>query len=318
MSFGPIEKYRAMYNRNSNSPVYAPLADSYRRVGDLKMAMQILKNGLEIFPGDIKGKVVLAKCWVDCENFEKAYDTLSPYLEKSSLNLSFLNTFFEICEALDKTEESSDVLEKIVFLSPGSKWALDKLTELRTPSNLSSGEFTQEVEKSREIDDQEINESWKCVSIFEDENLVCPGQRVIDTPLEKNTPLKLNLPEVTSFDQPEEAGEEDLQNSEIMSLSLIRIYFDQGLTDQAIDLLDQYEHLKGTSEKSVELRELVNSKTSRVLSKKESRSKKLENRMLSDAVIKGQKKLAQIKGPDKKKKLQELLESFSSFYSSQL
>ena len=56
-----IEKYK----RAPDSRLFAPLADAYRKNGEVDMAIEILEKGIERIPDYASAHVILGKCYND-------------------------------------------------------------------------------------------------------------------------------------------------------------------------------------------------------------------------------------------------------------
>ena len=74
-----IEKCERILKENSNSQVFAALADAYRSKGDLDQAFRVCRQGLRLHPEYGPGHLVMAKI-----NFErKMFDWAEQELEEA-------------------------------------------------------------------------------------------------------------------------------------------------------------------------------------------------------------------------------------------
>ncbi|MBD3317314.1 MAG: tetratricopeptide repeat protein, partial [Chitinivibrionales bacterium] len=59
---------------NPRSLVFSRLADSYRKKGDVQRAIDICVEGLENNPRYVTGRIILARCYLEQENFQNAIE----------------------------------------------------------------------------------------------------------------------------------------------------------------------------------------------------------------------------------------------------
>ena len=83
-----LTKYAYLYEKNPKSRVFAPLAETYRKLGMLDEAMRILREGIKNHPSYTLGYIVLAHCYYDIQNYELAYNTIRPFTAKNLENLT--------------------------------------------------------------------------------------------------------------------------------------------------------------------------------------------------------------------------------------
>ena len=53
-----LTKYKYLYEKNPRSKVFAPLAETYRKLGMYKEGIQILRDGIKIHPSYTLGYIV--------------------------------------------------------------------------------------------------------------------------------------------------------------------------------------------------------------------------------------------------------------------
>ena len=74
-----LTKYTLQYQKKPKSRVFAPLAETYRKLGMRDESLKILRQGLKYHPTYTLGYIVLANVYFDQQNFELAYNTLRPF-----------------------------------------------------------------------------------------------------------------------------------------------------------------------------------------------------------------------------------------------
>ena len=114
-------KYQADYEKNPRSRVFAPLAETYRKLGMTDKAMEILSQGIRFHPNYVMGYLGLAFCYFDLRQYSLAYNTLKPLVETSRDNIRLQKLFAEICLELGYKEESLDTFKYLLFINPRDK-----------------------------------------------------------------------------------------------------------------------------------------------------------------------------------------------------
>lgn len=119
-----------MYKKNPRSRVFAPLAESFRKLGMLEDAYKILKDGIRNHPNYTLGYIVLANCYYDEGKFELTYNTLRPIINKNADNISLQKVFAQACIHLGHLEEALDTFKYLLFLNPKDKFFAEQVKRL--------------------------------------------------------------------------------------------------------------------------------------------------------------------------------------------
>ena len=125
-----LAKYFSMYKKNPRSKVFAPLAESYRKLGMLDDALKILKDGIRNHPNYTLGYIVLAHCYFDQGKFELTYNTLRPIVSQNADNISLQKVFAQSCMNLGYLEEALDTYKYLLFMNPRDKFFTDQVKKL--------------------------------------------------------------------------------------------------------------------------------------------------------------------------------------------
>jgi tetratricopeptide (TPR) repeat protein len=125
-----LAKYFAMYKKNPSSKVFAPLAESYRKLGMIDDAFKILKEGIRHHPQYTLGYIVLANCYYDQEKFELTYNTLRPIITQNGDNISLQKIFAQACIHLGYLEEALDTYKYLLFMNPREKFFATQVKKL--------------------------------------------------------------------------------------------------------------------------------------------------------------------------------------------
>lgn len=104
------------YDRARDSRLFAPLADAYRKSGDVDKAIEILDRGLEKMPHYASAHVILGKCYYDKGATERAKAEFLRVLELDGENLVALKFMGDISLAEDKRSEAAEFYRRILSI----------------------------------------------------------------------------------------------------------------------------------------------------------------------------------------------------------
>lgn len=125
-----LAKYFSMYKKNPRSKVFAPLAESFRKLGMIDDALKILKEGIRSHPNYTLGYIVLAHCYYDLEKYELTYNTLRPIISQNADNISLQKIFAQACIHLGHLEEALDTYKYLLFMNPQDKFFAEQVKKL--------------------------------------------------------------------------------------------------------------------------------------------------------------------------------------------
>ncbi len=125
-----IIKYETILGRDPRSRVFAPLAESYRKIGLIDKALGILKQGVRYNPEYVMGYLGLAACYVDEGQDQLAYSTLRPIVEANRDNLKLQRLFAEVCMKLELHAEALDTYKYLLFINPRDQSSAERVKEL--------------------------------------------------------------------------------------------------------------------------------------------------------------------------------------------
>ncbi len=120
------------YNRARDSRLFAPLADAYRKNGDIDTAIEVLERGLEKMPQYASAHVILAKCYYDKGATERAKAEFRRVLELDAENLVALKFMGDILLAEDKRPEAAECYRKILAVDPSNADVARALKEMES------------------------------------------------------------------------------------------------------------------------------------------------------------------------------------------
>lgn len=255
-----------MYEKNPRSRVFAPLAESYRKLGLVDEAFKVLKNGLKYHPDYSLGHLVLAHCYYDQGKFQLVYETLKPLLSKNMDNIQMQRIFAEAAIELGHLEEALDTYKYLLFLNPQDKVFAQEVKKLeddlqvglkqlssqqliKTPQDqpieTSEDDWVQvdfaRTERVNEVEDQylpteELEEDAWTMNRPDDKIVSIKAESVHDKKLEDD----FYADEFEELGDIEEINAQEIAtDSPIISHTLIDLYCAQEYFDKAIELLEK-------------------------------------------------------------------------------
>lgn len=279
-----LAKYFNMYKKNPRSRVFAPLAESFRKLGMLDDAYKILKDGIRNHPNYTLGYIVLAHCYYDEQKYELTYNTLRPIIAQNADNISLQKIFAQACIHLGHLEEALDTYKYLLFMNPKDKFFAQEVKRLE--DDLLVGHKKLSLEQLIEApgllpisQPESIDDDWVQVDFNKTQPQVVEEKKVLtedapneedqwvmklQSPLEEHPILKNEIAERSLeddfyADEFEEEGDIDEMNESsissdtpIVSHTLIDLYCAQHYYDKAIELLEKILELNPADIPSIE------------------------------------------------------------------
>jgi tetratricopeptide (TPR) repeat protein len=121
------------YNRERDSRAFAPLADAYRKQGDVAKAIELLEQGLERFPQYASAHVILGKCFYDTGGTERAKAEFRRVLELDAENMVALKFLGDILLAEERREEAAECYRRLLAIDPRNEDAARALKDMQHP-----------------------------------------------------------------------------------------------------------------------------------------------------------------------------------------
>lgn len=275
-----LAKYYGMYKKNPRSKVFAPLAESFRKLGMLDDAFKILKEGIRNHPNYPLGIIVLAHCYYDQQKYELAYNALKPIVPKNADNISMQKIFGQCCLHLGHLEEALDTYKYLLFMSPKDKYFAEQVKKLEDDLMVGHKRLNLDQLVRAPVDAQtpSMEDDWVQVDfnrrpekVAEPEKLPqsepLPDEWVMKKPdlsehpiLKKEEVLKRDLEDEYYSDEFEqEFGNIEEVNAPSMSIetplvshTLIDLYCGQQYYDKAVELLEKILELNPQDQASID------------------------------------------------------------------
>lgn len=113
-----LERYLKIYQENPDSRVFAPLADIYRRLGRLREAEEICREGIRRHPYYAGGRVALAHVLLDKEELDGALEEAEAVVTYYPDNLLARKILIRTLGKLGEKEKALRELDALKFMAP--------------------------------------------------------------------------------------------------------------------------------------------------------------------------------------------------------
>ena len=127
-----IEKLEKRWLENPKGRNFAPLADAYRKAGELDRALDLCKAGLELHPDYVSAHIVFGRCLMDQKNDPGASEVFRKVLALDPENVLALKILAEIAERGTRYDEAVDWLTRLLSADPMNGDAAEALTRARS------------------------------------------------------------------------------------------------------------------------------------------------------------------------------------------
>ncbi len=167
-----LTKYKYLYEKNPRSKVFAPLAETYRKLGMLPEATKILRDGIKIHPTYVLAYIVLGNIYYDEGHYELAYSTVRGFVALNLENIALQKLFGKVCLELSKYDEALDTYKMMLLINPKDEDIIEKVQTLESKLNYSVI-IENEVVKAEDMFDDEddwVQVDFNKKSIIQEKN----------------------------------------------------------------------------------------------------------------------------------------------------
>lgn len=215
-----IEKLERKHAEHPEGRFFVPLANAYRKMGDLDTAEALLRSGVERHPDYLSAHIVLGRCLADRGAVREAEEEFRLVLSEDSQNLIALRTLGELAAAEGRTSEAAEWYRELLAVDPmneDARQALESLSGAPAPPELEtefrSGAGWWEAETASEAEAQ-------------------PQPEPVAGPLEARGAEPPGLPGQDAEEPPfPPFGEQS--SSEVVTETIAELYARQGLHERA-------------------------------------------------------------------------------------
>ncbi|CAN5641328.1 hypothetical protein BH23GEM3_BH23GEM3_01310 [soil metagenome] len=128
-----IEKYERKHSENPDGRNFAPLADAYRKLGELGRAESLLHDGLRRHPEYLSAHIVLGRTLADRGRAAEAASEFRHVLGIDPQNLIALRTLGEMATAVGRADEAGHWYRELLAVDPMNEEARQVLAEIEAP-----------------------------------------------------------------------------------------------------------------------------------------------------------------------------------------
>ena len=125
-----IEKLERRYAENPDGRYFAPLADAYRKAGQVDRALELVRAGIEKHADYLSAHIVLGRCLLDKTDDEGAGQAFQRVLTLDSENIIALKSLAEIEERKGDLVQARQWLQQLLHIDPMNADAEADLTRL--------------------------------------------------------------------------------------------------------------------------------------------------------------------------------------------
>lgn len=125
-----IYTYLKKYQEDPNSRVFAPLAEAYRKAGLVDEAIEISREGLQVHPNFIGGKVALARALFDRKEYAEVVEQMKTVVQDAPDNLAAQRLLADSCLLLGQVAEALDAYKMYLYFVPHDQETAQLIQEL--------------------------------------------------------------------------------------------------------------------------------------------------------------------------------------------
>ncbi len=142
------------------SRVFAPLAESYRRLGRIEEAIEICQRGLEHHPDFHGGRVALAKCYLDKHRFQDAQRELERVVHLAPENLLAQRLLGDSLSAQGLEKHALHAYKMASLLAPFDINLAEKIRQIESgiSDDVEVSSQTPEESKAPQLLEEEVQE----------------------------------------------------------------------------------------------------------------------------------------------------------------
>jgi tetratricopeptide (TPR) repeat protein len=126
-----IEKLEKRWAENPKGRNFAPLADAYRKAGELDRAIELCKSGLERHPDYVSAHIVYGRCFLDLKNDTAASQVFRKVLDLDPENVLGLKLLADIAERGGRYDEAAQWLSRLLNADPMNGDAAEALVRTK-------------------------------------------------------------------------------------------------------------------------------------------------------------------------------------------
>jgi tetratricopeptide (TPR) repeat protein len=127
-----IEKLERRWAENPKGRNFAPLADAYRKAGELDRAIELCQAGLARHPDYVSAHIVYGRCLIDTKNDAGAQEVFRKVLGLDAENILALKILGDIAERNGRFDETVEWLTRLLAADPMNGDAAEALARAKS------------------------------------------------------------------------------------------------------------------------------------------------------------------------------------------
>ena len=127
-----IYTYLKKFQEDPSSRVFAPLAEAYRKAGMVEEAVSIAREGLQVHPGFIGGRVALARALFDQQKYTEVVEEIKKFINDVPDNLIAQRLLAESSLLLGNHVDALAAYKMLLYFHPGDVEIAQIVRELET------------------------------------------------------------------------------------------------------------------------------------------------------------------------------------------
>jgi tetratricopeptide (TPR) repeat protein len=151
-SSSEIEKLERRCAENPHGLTFAPLAEAYRKHGDLDRALAVLRTGRELHPDYIPASIVLGRCHLDRAELPEAERAFAHVLTLDPENVIALKALADLAEREGRGVQAERWLNLLLAVDPSNEDAQGQLERIRSGGPVGESAETIRVEPAAEAE----------------------------------------------------------------------------------------------------------------------------------------------------------------------
>lgn len=257
-----IETLERKHAENPEGRFFVPLANAYRKMGDVETAEALLRGGVERHPDYLSAHIVLGRCLADRGALTEAEEEFRYVLSRDPQNLIALRTLGELAAADGRPTEASEWYRELLAVDPmneEARQALDTLGSLPdSAAQPAAGEAPRGEDWWKEpssgdvpqVEGLEATSFGGPIHPEPDVEAVEGEDAAIDTPVEatvvwSDEPVGFQGDEGEIAEDPDEEGPFAVSAPEVVTETIAELYTRQGLHERAAEVYRELIRRRG-------------------------------------------------------------------------
>ena len=156
-----LKELKSKYDQDPNGRAFGALAEAYRKSGQIKKSIDLIKKHISEHRDYALAYLTLARCYYEIRKYEEAFEILTPLVDSNRDSLSLQETYGDICEALGHDELAMDCFKRVLFFKPKNKNILEKIQNLEEQFSplLNTENSTSSIDSWSQVDATTLSDS---------------------------------------------------------------------------------------------------------------------------------------------------------------